>query len=154
MMRLKLKYYRIAIILLLVMSSCVSTKTAFFDPYSYKRSLELKLEATRLINKAVTPYANSKEDVEVLLCHINQLIDYEKHKSYNGTSYSLWKELTGDEKKLLTGFFTYWKTKDRLSPVFVEEAKKQLLEAFDLLLEYELKKDQTSKDALLDLISK
>jgi hypothetical protein len=40
-----------------------------------------------------------------------------------------------------------------LSPVFVAESKKQVIDALDLLIQYESKKDKESKDALLNLIN-
>ncbi|WDO13779.1 hypothetical protein MH928_03540 [Flavobacterium sp. WW92] len=65
----------------------------------------------------------------------------------------MWKVLTDEEKNLLSGFFKRWKEKESLSPVFLQESKKQVLEALDLLIQYEIKKDKVSKEGLLSLIN-
>ena len=57
------------------------------------------------------------------------------------------------EKNLLAGFFKRWETKGIISPVFIQESKKQVLDTFDLLIEYEIKKDKESKENLLELIN-
>lgn len=65
----------------------------------------------------------------------------------------MWTVLSDQEKNLLGGFFKRWKEKETLSPTFVTESKKQVLDALDLLIQYEIKKDKDSKDSLIDLIN-
>ena len=50
-------------------------------------------------------------------------------------------------------FFKRWKEKETLTPVFLAESKKQVMEALDLLIQYEIKKNKESKNNLLDLIN-
>jgi len=133
--------------------SCESTRTAVFDQYSYQRTTELKVETSKLMDKATTPYSKNKPEIEALLLNIEKLAEYEKNKPDNEITFAMWKVLTDEEKNLLGGFFRRWKEKETLSPAFLEEAKKQVLEAMDLLIQYEIRKDKASKESLLDLIS-
>jgi len=133
--------------------SCESTRTAVFDQYSYQRTTELKVETSKLMDKATTPYSKNKPEVDALFLNIEKLAEYEKNKPDNEITFAMWNVLTDEEKNLLGGFFKRWKEKETLSPTFLEESKKQVLEAMDLLIQYEIKKDKTSKDSLLDLIS-
>ncbi|MCY1481855.1 hypothetical protein D9M68_153960 [compost metagenome] len=80
-------------------------------------------------------------------------MEYEKNKPDNEITFAMWKVLTDKEKNLLSGFFKHWKEKESLSPVFLQESKKQVLEALDLLIQYEIKKDKVSKEGLLSLIN-
>jgi hypothetical protein len=152
-----MKYLKLKLTLLiaisLVISSCTSTRTALFDPYSYQKTTEIKVEASKLMNKATTPYNTHKEEVETLQLNIEKLVEYEKNKPNNEISSAMWKILTDKEKNLFAGFFKRWEMKGFLSPIFLEESKKQVSDALDLLIQYEIKKDKESKNALLDLIN-
>ncbi|MEN2400592.1 hypothetical protein GKZ90_0012445 [Flavobacterium sp. MC2016-06] len=153
MKHLKLKFLPFLIAISFALTSCTSTKTALFDQYSYQKTTELKVEVTQLMNKATTPYAIHKKEVETLFLDIEKLSEYEKNKSDNEITFAMWKILTDKEKNLLAGFFKNWEAKGIISPVFLEESKKQVLDALDLLIQYEIKKDKESKDQLLDLIN-
>lgn len=153
----KMKYLKIKLLpflfLFFATSSCISTKTALFDSYSYQKTTAIKVEATALMDNANMPYATHKEEVEALLLDIEKLVEYEKNKPNNEITFAMWKMLTDKEKYLLTGFFKRWETKGTFSEAFLEESKKQVIDALDLLIQYEIKKDKESKDALLDLIN-
>jgi len=143
-----------ATLFLMAMISCESTRTAVFDQYSYQRTTELKVEASRLMDKATMPYASHAAETEALFLNIAKLMEYEKNKPDNEITFALWNVMTDEEKNLLAGFFKRWKEKETLSPAFLQESKKQVVEAMDLLIQYEIKKDKASKESLLDLIGK
>jgi hypothetical protein len=65
----------------------------------------------------------------------------------------MWKIFSDKEKNLLAGFFKRWEEKGKFSAVFLGESKKQVLDAMDLLIQYESKKDKVSQDGLLNLIN-
>lgn len=58
--------------------SCESTRTAVFDQYSYQKTTELKVETSKLIDKATTPYSKNLVEIETLLLNIEKLSEYEK----------------------------------------------------------------------------
>lgn len=144
---------KIALFAIIALTSCQAIKTAVFDQYSYQKTTELKVETLMLMENASLPFENHKETVMKLLLDIEKLKEYEKNKPNNEISFAMWNVLTDKEKNLVGGFFKLWKNKQTLSPTFVEESKKQIEEAFDLLIQYEIKKDKTSKDNLLAIIS-
>lgn len=149
----KIKYASFLIAFALTATSCTSTKTALFDHYSYQKTTEIKTEAAKLMDKATTSYPLHQKEVETLLLNVEKLVEYEKNKSNNEITFAMWTVLNDKEKNLLVGFFSYWKTKETVSQVFLEESKKQVIAALDLLIQYESKKERESKDALLDLIN-
>jgi hypothetical protein len=148
-----LKLQLISFLIAFVMTSCVSTKTALYDSYSHQKTTALKIAITALMSKTNTPYSMHQGEVETVLLDIEKLTEYEKNKPHNEITFAMWKLLTDKEKNLLAGFFKRWETKGVLSQGFIEESKKQLTDALDLLIQYEIKKDKESKDALLDLIN-
>lgn len=152
MKNLRNKYFAI-ILFTMTIVSCESTRTAVFDQYSYQKTTELKVETSKLMDKATTPFSKNTAEVEVLLLNIEKLSEYEKNKPNNEITFAMWNVLSDPEKNLVGGFFKRWKEKETLSPTFVTESKKQVLEALDLLIQYEIKKDKESKDSLLELIN-
>ncbi len=140
------------IILMVVLSSCMATKTALFDHYSYQKTTEIKVETSNLMDKSSTSYTDNKIAIEKLLLEVQKLIEYEKNKPNNEITFAMWTILNDKEKNLLAGFFSRWQEKEKLSPAFAIEAKKQTMEALDLLIQYEVKKDKESANLLLDLI--
>ncbi len=136
-----------------LISSCNSLRTAAFDQYSYQKAIEIKIDSKNLIGKATTPYSDHLQEIGNLALEIEKIKEYEKNKINNEITYTMWKILTDKNKNLLVGFFKRWKDKKTLSPVFVSEAQKQIMETLDLLIQYEAKKDKESKGKLLDLIS-
>lgn len=143
----------IILLAMVVLTSCQSLKTSIFDQYSYQKTTELKVETLSLMENASSQYENHKETVAKLLLDIEKLKEYEKNKPNNEITFTMWTIFTDKEKNLVGGFFKSWQEKQTLSPTFVEESKKQIEEAFDLLIQYEIKKDKTSKDNLLAIIS-
>ncbi|VXC25713.1 conserved exported hypothetical protein [Flavobacterium sp. 9AF] len=144
---------KIALSFLVLFTSCKAIQTAVYDQYSYQKTTELKVETLLLMDNAVTPYPDQQEKVEKILLDMEKLKEYEKNKPNNEITFSMWSIMTNSEKNLVSGFFKRWKEKQNLSPAFVIEAKKQIEEAYNLLIEYEVKKDKTSKDNLLAIIS-
>lgn len=151
MKHLKLIAFLIALSFITI--SCDSTRTALFDPYSYQKTTEIKVEAIKIMDKATTPYQNHKPEVEALFLEIEKLQEYEKNKPNNEITFAMWQVLSNKEKNLLAGFFKRWESKEVLSPLFIDESKKQILSALDLLIQYEINKDKESKEQLLELIN-
>ena len=148
-----LKSIYLILISSLIIFSCQSVKTALFDQYSYQQTTAIKVEASNVMDKATTPFSNNKEAVEKLLLDVDKLVEYEKNKPDNEITFAMWKILSDKEKNLLAGFFKRWEEKGSFSPVFLQEAKKQVTDALDLLIQYEVKKDKESKDSLVNLIN-
>lgn len=135
-----------------IILSCNSLKTAIFDQYSYQKTIEIKVEAAHIIDKATTPYTDHLQDIDRLRIDIQTITEYEKNKPHNEITYAMWQVLADEDKNLLVGFLNRWQEKGQLNPVFVEEAKAQIMQAMDLLIQYEAKKDKETKDKLLQLL--
>lgn len=135
------------------LSSCSILKTAPYDQYSFQKTIEIKIDANQLIEKAENSYQDNIKEIEELQNEIAKIVEYEKYKPNNEITYKMWLLLSDKNKNLLAGFLKRWKEKDKLSPFFITEAKGQITEALNLLLEYESKKEPATKNQLLQLIS-
>lgn len=148
-----LKYTLVTLIYSSLFFSCNSIRTALFDQYSYQKTVEIKVEAENLIDKSTTPYTDHLQDIGELGLEIQKIIEYEKNKPNNEITYAMWQLLVDKDKNMLVGFFKRWKDKGELNSFFVKEAKAQIMQTMDLLIQYEIKKDKETKDKLLDLLT-
>lgn len=152
MKKIKLNYLLLLATSFLI--SCNALKTAPYDQFSYQKTTEIKVDAIRLIDKATSLYQDNITEIQHLENEIAKIVEYEKYKPNNELTYEMWQILANENKNLLAGFFKRWKEKEKLSPFFVKEAKTQITEAMNLLLQYEGKKETAVKNQLLELISK
>jgi len=150
-----MKYIKHLLVILLFSSffSCNSLKTAVFDQYSYQKTVEIKVDASNLMDQATTHYTDHLKAVGALGLEIQKIIEYEKNKPNNEITYAMWKTLADKDKNLLVGFFKRWKEKGILNSFFIQEAKSQIMEAMDLLIQYEASKDKDTKDKILQLLT-
>jgi hypothetical protein len=143
----------VTILCCFVFASCKSTKTVLYDQYSYDQTTAIKAESEKVMNQAITSYTNYQVEIEKLLLNCNTLLTYEKTKPNNEITINMWQLINNEEKNLLGGFLKRWKDKGSLSPFFLEESKKQVIDAFDLLRQYEMTKDKESETSILNLIN-
>lgn len=141
------------ILFTILFTSCTAIKTAPYDQYSYQKAVEIKVDASRLIDQSVNPYIDYSEDINTLLVDIEKIILYEENKPSNSISYRMWALLGNEKKNLLAGYLKKWENEGKLSNVFVNQAKSQIEEAMDMLIQYEGKKDKVSKAKLMDIIT-
>lgn len=145
----KLFYY---FSLLVVLTGC-SLKTALFDHYSYQQTTALKVSTLTLMEQASAPYATYEAQVNALMLDMDMFQEYERHKPHNDISYRFLTLMQDGSKNLVGGFFKRWKDNSTLNRAFIDEAKIQVGDAFDLLIQYELQKDRKSKALLEQFIS-
>lgn len=135
-----------------ILSSCGAVKTAVFDQYSYQKAIEIKVDASNLIEKSTGPYEQYSKEADELLIDVDQIVLYEQNKPKNGVSHKMWQLQADSEKNLLAGYIKRWKEEGTLSELFMNEAKPQIEEAMDVIILYENKKDKTSESKLMDII--
>jgi hypothetical protein len=129
---------------LLLCNSCQSLNVASFDPYSFEKTIELKNKTTQLLERSTETYANNSKVVESLLQELQTHYDYENSKANNHITIALWERMTNKETSFIRSYFGLWKTKEKLSTDFINEAIKQTNEAFDKIITLETKKEQNN----------
>ncbi|MEZ4792152.1 MAG: hypothetical protein R2783_01345 [Gelidibacter sp.] len=150
---LKSKYLVLAIAFQLALLSCQSLKTAIFDQYSYQQAISLKVESGNLIEDATISYDDYEYEANNLLLELQKMVEYEKNKPNNEVSYAMWNVMANKDKNLLGGFLKRWNEEEILSEAFTQEAKLQIMEAFDLIIKYEAQKNKTNESNILNFLS-
>jgi hypothetical protein len=132
--------------------SCSGIKTAPYDQYSYQKAVEIKVDASRLMDKATTPYEEHTQEADNLLTEMEKMVVYKLNRPNNEISYRMWQLQSDADKNLLAGFLKKWNEKGKFSQAFLDEAKPQVMEAMNILIQYEGRKDKQAESSLMDLI--
>jgi hypothetical protein len=143
----------LSILIFPIIFSCNSLRIANFDQTAYQKTVEIKVEADKLIDNSKEDYSLHEKDIENLKNQIAFILEYEKNRPNNEISYTMWELMNNKDKNLLMSYFELWKKNKTVSSSFSEEAKKQIDEAFSILLKYEASKTKENEANLLDIIN-
>ncbi len=143
-MELKHLMLRLGIVLLSIQifSSCKTISV--FDQYAYTQSTALKVDALSLMDNATTGFTANTTEIEDFNLKIQKVYEYEKHRPKNEITVKLWDIIMNPDKNLLGGFLARWKQNNTLGKTFINEAKIQVGEAFDIIVELESQKIKAS----------
>jgi hypothetical protein len=89
------------------------------------------------MDKAVRPFAEHRSEVEAFRLNIEKAYEYAKGLPKNTITARQWEILKDPYRNLLGGFLKRWEKESKLSGVFVREAKTQVAEGFDTIIELE-----------------
>jgi len=143
-----LKNSIIVLLTITLFSSCAS----LYDPVTHAETVNTKSSALNLMDQSTSPFNNHTAEVAQFKQKLADRLNYEKTKPKNEITTKMWEVLNNDNK-LIKSYLKLWEEKGTLSQFFIDEAKPQIGEAFDLLIEYEEKKDKTGSKPLLDFIN-
>lgn len=146
-----LKIYFIFLCTVTTISSCTST-SSLYDHYTYTETIEIKLQTLSLMDKSDTAFSTHENEVIALKNDLEKMLIYETGKGKNEITQKMWEVLNNDNKLVLS-YLTLWEQKGSLNTAFIEEAKPQIEEAFNILIQYEEKKDTNSENAVTNFIS-
>ncbi|MBC35064.1 MAG: hypothetical protein CL663_03345 [Bacteroidetes bacterium] len=121
--------------------SIQSCNTAlYYDHYSYKESISVKIEALALIKKSTAEFNKYEAKAEKIQIEMMKLYEYEKYRKNNDETVKMWKLMLDPDGGLYAGYIEKWKEKGKMSKVFATEAKKNIEQAFDIIIGFENKK--------------
>jgi hypothetical protein len=138
----------IGLVIFLGLLGCASTISTY-DQYAYIQTTSLKVEALSLMDKAVDSVGQYLPAIEEIEMKLNKAYEYEKGRPNNEISTQMWEILRSPDKHLLGGVFKRWRDEKRLNAGFIDNEKKIIGKAFDIIAELESKKIKQS-DAQLN----
>lgn len=118
---------------------CAST-IATYDHYAYVQTTDLKVEALALMDKAVDSAIKYLPAIEGIEMKLNKAYEYEKGRPKNEITSNMWELLKNPDKHLLGGVLKRWRDEKQLSAGFIENEKKIISDAFDIISGLESKK--------------
>ena len=118
------------------------TTSTTFSAAALATDTQLKAESLALIDRAKNkaPYTGVATDVDALMAKVDSAIAAEQKRTKNAPTIAQWKKV----KDQLTSLFGLWKSKGTLSPAFVDNARKQVGNLFDILINTENDKRASS----------
>ncbi len=145
---MKTKITALLLFVSVVFSACVST----FDQFTFDETKATKVQMESLMNKATTPYSDNLSDINALKTQMQNMLTYERNKQNNTINRKMW-ELITREGSTINDFFKTWESQGTMSQPFIDEFKPQINEIFDLMIDYESKKDKQAENALRQILS-
>jgi hypothetical protein len=124
---------RIMTIIIILTSFAACSTISTFDQHAYTQTTSLKVDALNIMSMASDDFNTHVSDVKTLKTNLQKAYEYEKNRPLNKITMQMWDKLLNPEGHLLGGFLQRWEEKGSMNEVFVNEAKKQVAEAFDLI---------------------
>ena len=124
--------------ILILIASCAST--SHYDQYVYTQTTSIKVDALNVMDLATEDYSLHQQEVKQAITNIDKTYEYERNRKNNSITIKLWDKLKDTSGHLFAGFVKRWKNEGKLRPVFIQESKKQVGEAFDIIAQLESKK--------------
>ena len=116
-----------------------------FDQAAYEHATSLKVDTLVVMSKATESYANHSREVADLQISLDKAYEYDRNRPLNIVTITLWDKLRNPEGDLLGGFLREWKEDGPLLPKYVSAKKKQVAEAFNVIIQLESGKIRASE---------
>lgn len=136
---------------LLWLGSCKTISV--FDQYAYVQATALKVDAMNLMDKATGTYASQQAGIEAVTTQIEKAYEYEKHRPKNAITVKMWDLLKNPDRHLFGGFLKRWKQQATLNAAFINEAKIQIAQAFDMIAELESEKIKPTDEKITTFLN-
>jgi hypothetical protein len=151
--QLPFKVFLLSFLISTIIITC-SPLIATYDQYSYTQLSSVKVDVSNIVDKASEDYSVHRTEVDNILTEVHKAMEYDVHKPKNEIMAKMWAilnqllsdttPLTNSPTSHLKGIIASWKKEKKLSPEFAAQAKNQLSDGFDLLLDLESKKIKSS----------
>lgn len=105
-----------------------------FDSLAYQNATSIKVDSLSLMGKATQSYSSHENAVEALKLSVEKAYEYANGRPKNKEVTAQWELMKDPDKNLLGGFLKRWKANDKLSALFVAEAKKLIATGFDQII--------------------
>jgi hypothetical protein len=131
-----IQLYVCLFLLTLCFSDC-SPLISGYNEFVYQEATSLKVDALKVMAQATDSFRLHKTEVAALQTRLDKVYEYELHRPTNKITLEMWQTMKAPDKHLLGGYFARWQQEHKLDPVFIDEARKQVGDAFDKIAELE-----------------
>ena len=153
-----LKTYSIALLAAALFFGCATISP--FDQYAYVQVTSVKVDVLNLMDMSAEPYSSHQADVDAVTSKLMKAVEYEKHRPLNRITLAMWDKLfkvdtagTIDHTTMISSYLKKWKQDGKERPVFIQEAKGQVSEGFDLIAELEASKIKPTDSKVTKFLS-
>ena len=132
-----------------------------FDQYAYAQVTAVKVDVLELIDQSVESYQSHEAAIGEINTRLLKIIEYEKHRPKNGVTVKMWGKLFGVDSagqfintSIIPSYWAKWKKDGKERLVFINEARSQVAEGFDLIAQLESKKIKPTDSQINTFLSK
>jgi hypothetical protein len=152
MQKKRLSYFSALLLSTVLLFSACKT-ISVFDQYAYAQGTALKVDALKIMDKATESFTSQQAAIDEVTTRIEKAYEYEKHRPKNAITVKMWEIVKNPDRNLFGGFIKRWKEKSTLSATFINEAKTQVGEAFDMIVELESEKIKPTDEKVTTFIN-
>jgi hypothetical protein len=143
----------VAVVLSVLLFTGSCKTISVFDQQAYAQAISLKVDALAIMDKATETYASQQAGIDAVNTQIEKAYEYEKHRQKSVITVKMWELLKSPDRNLFGGFLKRWKDKSTLNADFVSEAKTQVAQAFDMIVELESEKVKPTDEKVTTFVN-
>ncbi|MEM7281021.1 MAG: hypothetical protein AAF438_05275 [Pseudomonadota bacterium] len=130
--------------LLSCLTACVNL--AGYDQRAYENATSLKPRTIAMVEKSkiAGSFVANEAAVERLMIDLEAAFEYANGIEYNNEAAKNWRDLIGNEERMVTAWAVRWDRQGQVGPALANELKLQFAEAFDIIICLEANKRQLS----------
>ena len=127
--------YKILILSFLLLSGCNTISS--YNQKAYENATSVKAQSLIVMDKAIEPYESHKDDVDKLNLEIQKAYEYSKGQPKNKNSTDQWEIIRNPRGASMGNFLIFWKNKQTLGDIYIEEKKEIISKHFDTIIKLE-----------------
>ena len=128
----------ISFILLIMFLSVVGcSPVSEFNQAALDKTISVKTDAINLISKANDDYINHQSEIESIKVNVENAYLYSKTIPNNTETIAQWEIIRDPQRSSLFGLLELWKTKTKLSAVFISQVKLLIASDFNAIIDLE-----------------
>ena len=108
-----------------------------FNQVAYDQSLSIKTDALKLISKACDNYSDHQSEIDSLKLNVEYAYQFSKTIPNNEETISQWEIIRDPQRSSLFGLLERWKTKTKLSDIFISQVKLLIASDFNTIIDFE-----------------
>src|ERR1035437_81270 len=125
------------LILFLLLSLIGCSPVSEFNQSAYDNAVSVKTGALTLISKANEPYIDHQSEIDLLKLNVENAYQFSKTIPNNVETISQWEIIRDPQRSSLFGLLERWKSKTRLSDIFISQVKVLIASDFNTIIDLE-----------------
>ena len=108
-----------------------------FNQAALDKTVSVKTDALNLISKANDDYLNHQSEIESLKVNVENAYRYSQTIPNNTETIAQWEIIRDPQRSSLFGLLELWKSKTKLSDVFISQLKILIASDFNAIIDLE-----------------
>ena len=101
------------------------------------KTVSVKKDALNLISKANDDYLNHQSEIDSLKLNVENAYQFSKTIPNNTETIAQWEIIRDPQRSSLFGLLERWKSKTKLSDIFISEVKVLIASDFNTIIDFE-----------------